>query len=179
MVSCPLSQKFIYSPILYSFVDSVLGITKSVAQVPLDKHATFAGSKRGVVAMVVSACWSIPMHYKINKCHVIPKSPSQSRGCWQPATKKCKEYCTNTVGTINMIDTDFYFASPVGKSTKTTSSSSTPVQFESIIILKATRKSTCSTKDDSRQDINKLFRWLRQEFSVVAKTCEEISQVVE
>ena len=106
----------------------------------------------------------------------------QPKPATSAATKKRKVYSltnTDALGTIEMIDTDVDFLAPIGKCMKTPSGSSAQVQFKDVTIPKDTRKSTHSAKSNSKKDIKELFKRLGQEFGAVAKTFEEILQVVE
>ena len=60
---------------------------------------------------------------------------------------------------------------------KTASGSS--VQFDGVVLPKGTRRSTRSTKANSKKEVNELFKRLGQEFSAISKTCAEIAEAFE
>ncbi|KIM76563.1 hypothetical protein PILCRDRAFT_12622 [Piloderma croceum F 1598] len=103
-----------------------------------------------------------------------PKSPGRAAG------KKRKVYSTtnaNPIGTIEPIDdADTDAAQPVGKRPRTAAASASRVRFDGVSIPKATRKSTRTTKANSKKDANELFARLGQEFAAVMKTCEELAE---
>jgi hypothetical protein len=104
-----------------------------------------------------------------------PKSPGR------PANRKCKAYLmtdANPIGVIEPIN-DADAAQPRGKRVKTTSTSSSNVQFDGVAIPKATGKSTRATKANSKKDVNELFARLAKEFAAVTKMCKEISETVD
>jgi hypothetical protein len=103
-----------------------------------------------------------------------PKSPGRAAG------KKRKAYSTtdaNPIGILEPVDdADADSTQPVGKRAKTASAGTSRVRFDGVAIPKATRKSTRTTKANSKKDANELFARLGQEFAAVAKTCEELAE---
>ena len=100
-----------------------------------------------------------------------------------PLTKKHHAYSTtnaNPIGLIELIDVDVDSATSSRKQAKTASGGSTVVRFDSIMILKVTRRSTRSAKaNNPKMEMGELFRRLGQEFRAVRKTFEEMAQAME
>ena len=100
-----------------------------------------------------------------------PKSPGRA------VTRKRKAYSTtdaNPIGSIEPIDdADADAAQPVGKRAKTASANSSRVRFDGVAIPRPTRKSTRTTKTNSKKE---LFACLSQEYATISKTYEELSE---
>ena len=103
-----------------------------------------------------------------------PKSP----GCVM--TRKRKAYSTtntNPIGIIEPInDANANPIQPASKRAKTTSASTSHVQFDRVAIPKATRKLICIPKASSKKE---LFARLGKEFTSISKTCEELSETLD
>jgi len=115
---------------------------------------------------------------------VEPKSPVPS------APKKWKIYSTtdaNAIGQMDPIDVDFDPPKMLGKCQRMVSSSPSGVPIDGTAptpkpqpSAHLTRKSTRVTKAASKKDMTlDLFAWLRQEFHVLARTCEELAEALE
>jgi hypothetical protein len=77
------------------------------------------------------------------------------------------------------------FAQGTSKRQKLASGGSAQVRFDGVMLNKpphpaprATRKSTRATKANSKKGMRELFEQLGEEFQAVAKTCEEILEVL-
>jgi hypothetical protein len=99
---------------------------------------------------------------------------------------KRKMYSTTDARPIGRIDPIDINAHGSAKRQKTTSGGSAHVRFDGVILNKpsqpapkATRKSTRSTKANSKKGASELFERLGQEFKAISKTCEEISEALE
>jgi hypothetical protein len=92
-----------------------------------------------------------------------PQSPSNS------SANKRKIYSTtdaNFIGHIDNVELDFDPAPTTAKRQKTGSNQPAP---------KATRKSTRSTKGQTRREVADLFERLAREFRLIAKTIDDIA----
>jgi hypothetical protein len=100
-----------------------------------------------------------------------PKSPGHI------TTRKRKAYSTKDaypIGSLEPVeDANADTAQPAGKCAKTATPSVSHVQFDGVAILKPARKSTCTTKTNSKKD---LFANLSQEYATIAKTYKELSE---
>ena len=112
-----------------------------------------------------------------------PRSPVPS------ASRKRKVYSTtnaNAIGLMDSIDIDFDPPPVVGKRRKAVASGSVSVQFDAVALptipqasARATRKSTRVSNATMKKDMSELFTQLGQQFRAIAKTCEELGEVME
>jgi len=92
----------------------------------------------------------------------------------------------NAIGLMDPIDIDFDPPPVVGKHQKAVTSSSVSVQFNDVTLptipqvsARATCKSTWVSNATMKKDMSELFTQLGQQFRAIAKTCEELGEVME
>src|ERR1700683_5197818 len=126
------------------------------------------------------------------RCH--PTVKEEPKSLVQPPQKQ-KAYSTtdaSSIRCIKILGSDINTAQPSGKHHKSTSGTSSQVQFDGIMVppgpttptTRAARKSMCTAKANSKKDMRELFERLGQEFhttakanEAAAKTCEDIAEL--
>jgi hypothetical protein len=90
------------------------------------------------------------------------------------------------MGMMDTLDIDAEAAQPVPKLQKTASASSSRIRFDGVELHdksnptpKTTRRSTRSTKANSKKDVGELFGQLAKEYQAISKICEEISDAID
>jgi len=90
------------------------------------------------------------------------------------------------MGVMETLDIDTEPAQPATKHQKTASGSSSRVRFDGVELHdksnpapKATRRSTRTTKANSKKEVGELFGQLAKEFQAMSRTCEEIAEAME
>ena len=86
---------------------------------------------------------------------------------------------------MDILDIDTEPAQPPAKRQKTAAASSSHIRFDGVEVGKSnpttrsTRRSTRTTKANSRKDLGDLFGRLAKDYQTIAKTCQEIAEAYE
>lgn len=190
-VSVPLQIRIMYSRTFDSSVPTAPGLTKLLVRVQPDKHVIFAGSRRGAAATVVSnhpsdCSYTLLMSVFPFSGRRRPTIKKEPKSPVQPSRKR-KAYSTtgaNSIGRIEILESDIDIAPPSGKRHKSSSGTS-QVRFDGVMVppvppappARATRKSARTAKANEKKDMRELFERLGQELGAAAKTCEEMSEL--
>ena len=103
--------------------------------------------------------------------------------------KACCVYSTSgatPMGVMETLNIDMELTQPATKRQKTASGSSSRIRFDGMELHnksnpapKATRRSTRTTKANSKKEVGELFGQLVKEFQAMSRTCEEIVEAME
>jgi hypothetical protein len=124
----------------------------------------------------------ISLHTVCHRHPAVVKKELKSPDTKNPSKRKA--YSTtgaHPIGRIDVFEGNFYTAPGSSKWQKTGTGASAQVRFDGVVIpnnqhMKATRKSTRTTRATSKKNVNGLFEHLGQEFQAIVKTCGDITE---